>query len=90
MANDISARQWKLDTPAATVIANWNIKVKQFEFFDFNGNADLVKITDQNGKIVWDGHGSADGAPVRSGTVGWVNGLIMPVLTSGKLMVYTE
>lgn len=95
MANDISGRQWLLDTPlafgnAGSVLWKGNVKVAHFEFSKYAAQGNKAIIKDQNGKVVWSVTGSADLSEIRSSKVGWVNGLCLDTLDSGVVIVYTE
>lgn len=100
MANDLSGRQWFFDTASASPVWKSNIKIKQIEFLDYSVETDKCVITDQNGKLVWIGNGEVDLSTQRSGTIGWVNGLIVsridnatgngPAAAGTKVLVYTE
>jgi hypothetical protein len=93
MANDLSGRQWRLDTPTPfgslnALLWNGNIKVHHFEFSEYASQGSQAVLKDRNGKIVWSPTGAADLEEVRSGNVGWVNGLILDSLDSGLVIVY--
>lgn len=100
MANDLSGRQWFFDTASGSAVWNHNIKVKQIEFLDYIADTDTCVITDKNGKLVWKGNGAADLSTVRSGTIGWVNGLIVSKIDNAtgngvnapgsKVLVYVD
>lgn len=92
MANDLSARQWRLDTPlafgnAAAVLWRANIYVKQIEFSNYAAPGNQAILKDQNGKIIWSATGAADLSPIRVGDIGWVNGLVLDTLASGLVML---
>ena len=93
MANDISSRQWRLDTPIAygqpnAILWYGNIKVEHFEFSKYTAQGAKAILKDVNGKIVWDPTGSSTLEEVRSGKVGWVEGLCLDTLDSGIVLVY--
>lgn len=90
MANDLSARQWHLDTAGAGVVL-WtgNVKIKSMVFSKYAaGNECIVK--DKNGKVIWDVVGPADLEPVIINNVGWINGFILDTLAGGLLTVYLD
>lgn len=92
MANDISSRQWRLDTPVAfgvagAVIWSGNIKVEHFEFSGYAAQGNKVIIKDSNGKIVWSASSAADLTEIRSAKVGWVNGLVLDTCQGGGIVV---
>jgi hypothetical protein len=92
MANDLSARQWRLDTPLAfgnpgAILWRGNIYVKQIEFSNYAAQGNAAILKDQNGKTVWSATGEADLSPVRVGDIGWVNGLVLDTLQGGGLVM---
>ena len=88
MANVLTGRQWKIDTASATALLSSEIKVEQIEFSSYSVDTDTVSIQDKNGRIIWEGNGASDLQTVRSGKIGWVDGLKVPTLTAGKIIVY--
>lgn len=92
MANDLSSRQWRLDTPlafgnAAAVLWKANIFVEHFEFSGYAAQGNTAIVKDQNGKIVWQATGAADLEEVRSAKVGWVNGLVLDTLQGNGVVI---
>lgn len=92
MANNIGGRIWDLDTPApGVVIYQPAIHIDHVAFVDYNAETDTVLITDRNGRRVWSANGRLDLAPVEDNLkIGWVDGLILSVLDSGRLLVYID
>lgn len=90
MANVLTANPWVVDTASATAVFSSEIKVRHMEFVAYAAATDKVIVTDKNGILVWQGDGNADLESERSGNIGWVNGLIVSTLTSGKLLVYID
>lgn len=91
MANDLSSRQWRLDTPSpGTVLWRGNIYIKQVEFSNYAAQGNQAILKDANGKTVWSATGEGDLSPVRLGDIGWVNGLILDTLTAGLVTVYVK
>ena len=94
MANDLSSRQWRLDTPVAfgspgAILWRGNIRCRQAVFSQYvTGGADQAILKDQNGKTVWSATGASDKSPVRIADIGWVNGLVLDTLTSGLVEFY--
>jgi hypothetical protein len=85
VANDISGRPWILGTatPATPVWKGW-INVEHFEYVAYAAQGDTVVLKDVNGKIVWSAKGASDLEEVRSGKVGWINGLIPDTITTSN------
>lgn len=94
MANQFATRQWFIDTPFSTPAqlpqSGAPLKIQQFEFMGYGVVTDEVIVEDRNGNVIWEGHGEAALNTVRSGKVGNVNGLTVPTLTAGQLIVYIE
>ena len=95
MANDLSPRQWRLDTPlafgnAGAVLWKGNIYIKQVEFSTYAAQGNKCILKDQNGKTVWSATGAADLSPVRLGDIGWANGLVLDTLDAGLCVVYVK
>jgi hypothetical protein len=96
MANDLSARQWHLDTPLAfgnpgAVLWPGNIKVAHMEYTDYSAQGNQAIVKDRNGKIVWAPTGAADLEEVRTAKVGWVNGIVLDTCQGGGYVtVYIE
>lgn len=90
MANVLTANPWVVDTASATPIFKTYAKIRHIEFADYALDTDNCLVTDQNGVRVFSENGAADLRNVRSGHIGWVNGVIVPTLTSGKVYIYTE
>lgn len=91
MANVLTGRQLKIDTPSAAVIFQGELNIREIEFTQYSADADEFSITDRNGRIVWEGNGKSDLSPIRSGSVGWTEGLIVPTLTAGsELLIYLK
>jgi len=85
MANVITGRQWKIDTAGTIWVGN--AKIEQIEFTNYAADTDVFVVTDIAGRIVWEGNGAADLSPVRSGKIGWVDGLKVTTLTTGAILL---
>lgn len=88
MANSITTNPWILDTTGATVLWPSRVKINNIEFAGYAVDTDNCLVQDKHGRTVWIGNGSSDLQTVRSGKIGWVDGLILNTLTSGKVYVY--
>lgn len=87
MANDISTRQWHLDTPIpfgqpGAVLWDSNMYIRQIEL----SGGGAVTVKDRNGRTVWQVTGASAG--VRSGDVGWVDGFCLDQLSGGTCFVF--
>jgi len=86
--NDISANPMVLDTPGATVLWPYSMKVEHYEFVNYAAQGNQAIIQGFDGKIKWSVTGTSDLQEVRSAKVGWVNGLVLSTLSAGKVLVY--
>ncbi len=74
------------------------MKIVQVEYIAYTGATDACEIQNQLGQTVWFGDGKADLDTVRSGRIGWINGLVIPVNTlegnpnipTGTVIIYFE
>jgi hypothetical protein len=94
MAADNTSNPWTVaaaDVAAGPVIL-WagQAHIYQVEFQAYAGDTDECTINQTNGKIFWYGNGAADRQTVRSGGVGWANGIVIPIngITSGFVRIY--
>ncbi len=92
MANDFSANPWSIDTAFATPIAknhitNCMIFIKSITWSDQVAAGDQLIIQDRNGKLIQDVKAQAANAAIIINNPGWVEGLQVPTLASGKLSV---
>lgn len=87
---DIGTRQWTLTSAdvSATPIFKGQVAVVQVEFFGYNAETDVCIIQDRNGKVKWQGDGASDKQTVRSGELGWIEGLILNRCDSGTVLIY--
>lgn len=91
MANSITTNPWVVDTPSATILFQGNVKVKHMEYSLYTAQGSQCIVNDRNGKVIWSATGASDLEEVRSGNVGWVEGIAVPTLeNSGILRVYFE
>jgi hypothetical protein len=90
MANILTANPWVVDTASATPIFKTYAKLRHIEFNSYAVDADNCVVTDQNGVTIWVGNGNAALEAERSGNIGWVNGVIVPTLTAGKILIYID
>ena len=90
MANNLTANPWVVDTPSATPIFRTYAKLRHIEFTSYAVDADNCVVNDQNGVTVWVGNGNPALESERSGSIGWVNGVVVPTLTAGKVLIYHD
>jgi len=94
MAADASSNPWTVaaaDVAAGPVVL-WvgQANIYQVEFQGYAGDADECTINQANGKILWYGNGAADKQTVRSGNIGYTNGVTIPIngITNGFVRIY--
>lgn len=96
MANNLTGRQWFLDTAipfgsAASLLWRGNVKVKDAMFSGYSAQGAKCIIKDGRGRIVAEATGSSTMEPVKLGELGWVaDGFCLDTLDSGRLVVYIK
>ncbi len=90
MANQIASLPWAIDTASATDIASGYMLIAHFEFVGYALDTDNVVVHDTNGRVVWQANGLDNLAPVASEYIGTIQGLRVPTLSAGKLLVFIE
>jgi hypothetical protein len=96
--NDLSSRQWKLDTAtafggAAALLWPGNVYVKSMYWANPGAAPQNAIVKDRNGKIVWAPTtitGETDEADIRINDIGWVEGFVLDTLTTGQIIVYIK
>lgn len=92
MANDLSANPWKIDTAGAGVIYGFQMKITNIIWADYTlATAQTLVIQDLNGKQIIKMVTAATqttAAPLQTGFIGWVRGLIVPTLGSGEVSIF--
>lgn len=91
MANDFTANPWSIDTVFAAPIAknhitNNMIYIKSITWSDMAAGASLL-MQDRNSKPVIDSVSVTANTTVIVNNPGWVLGMQVPTLSSGKLSV---
>lgn len=97
MANQLASNPWIIDTPSNTVLFQGRMPHVQVEYVGYAA-AGVAEIQDRNGRTVAILTAATDLRTVRSGRIGWVEGLKVPTTTtagpanlpSGKLILYYE
>jgi hypothetical protein len=91
MANQLATNPMTLDTPG--VIVDYHIKINNIEFVNYAVATDAIVLRDRNGNNLWDATGSTNFNVVRSGHLGWCDGLTFVSITlgsTGVVKVYFE
>jgi hypothetical protein len=90
MANEVAANPWEIDTAGVTVLANFHVKIGTVIWKGYTAGTDDVVITDKEGNTVFEANGRADLDPISEYLGAWVNGLIVPTLDAGKVLIFLE
>ena len=91
MANQTASNPMTLDTPGT--IFTKHMRINNIEFVNYAVATDAIQLTDINDNNLWDATGSTNFNVVRSGHLGWVNGLKFKSITPGStgvVKVYFE
>jgi len=90
MANDFSGVVWYIDTPYASApagdIRNSQVYIKSINWSGMN-NGDSVKITDRNGKVLYQYTANEANENINLPRLDWQPGLLVPVIQSGNLQI---
>lgn len=87
MANDLTRNTWIIDTPAATPISTGQLKIKSVRWVGATLATHAAKIQDATGREIWVAEAQAADYGEESLLDQWINGMIVPTLTSGKLYI---
>lgn len=90
MANILSTNPWNIDTPGAGILKSGALKLKHIEFYGYAAATDKVIIQNRFGTVIAQLSGTTDLQEVRTGAIGWVDGLIVPTITSGKCLIFYD
>jgi hypothetical protein len=82
MANNLKANPWTLDTVGT--VWNSRVYIRNIEFVGYTVATDAIVLKDRLGNNVWDARGSTSFDTVRSGTLGWIDGLRLDSITGGS------
>ena len=90
---NLSTRQWEIlaADASADVLHQGLVKINSIVFTEYTSDADTFVVTDRDDAVIFAGNGQADLAPVSSSFMSvWANGLKVPTLDTGKLLIYIE
>lgn len=98
MANRLIDNPLVIDTPSNTVLLTGRRKIIQCELEGYLNATDAVEVQTEDGNTIWYDDGRVDLDTVRSGRIGWVKGIKVPLvmtngnpnLNTGRLMIYFE
>lgn len=66
------------------------LKIKTIVWSGYAAAADTAVVADAYGNIVWSASGYAADFQQESPNIGWINGLQVTNLSSGKLQIYLD
>lgn len=90
MSNDVSSNPMVLDTAGTTVLFPTKLKISHFEFVEYTTKTHTAIIQGTDGKVKWSAIGETDLDPISSHKIGWITGLVLSTLGSGRVLVYIE
>jgi len=104
MANQLSTNPWSIDTPSATPLYLGNMPHVQIEWIDYSSatTSDVVEVQNRYGRTIAFLTADSDFTTVRTGRMGWVYGVLVPLTTTnsagtsvpnlahGRLLIYFE
>ena len=92
MANYLSKNPIKVDTANATdLVAPRPCKVNHMEWVEYSNAAHTVVVKDASGNLVWAGLGNSAKTNITAEhEIGWVDGLVVPTIGSGNLLIFLE
>ena len=92
MANKLAQNPMYIDTPSSTPIVTTKYKLKHIEFVGYGADTDSAIVTNQNGNTITELLGSSAGGDgvVRTGNIGWVDGIVVPTLTAGAVLIFVD
>lgn len=89
MANSWNGHQIIVDTPTTnSIVGNTNIKIKSGIWQGMTAPATLV-LTDLAGRT-FTYNAYQTNYQIDIGSLGWINGLTVPTISSGKVYFYTD
>lgn len=102
MANQLASNPWIVDTPSATPLYLGNMPHVQIEYVDYSAATDIVEVQNRLGRTIAMLTAASDFRTVRTGRMGWVYGVLVPLTTlnnagtsvtnlaHGRLLIYFE
>ena len=98
MANQLASNPWLIDTTSANVLHDAMMPHIQIEYAGYGTTPAMAEVQDRNGRTIALLEGLATGETVRTGRMGWVQGIKVPPtltaggtnLTAGRLILYFE
>lgn len=90
MANSFQVNPWVVDTVMATPAAPNPVLVRNIIWTDQVAAGDQLIIQDSNGNVIIDIKASVANVVQTLGNFGWVSGIRVTTLTSGKVYIYVR
>lgn len=90
MANTFNVNPWVIDTVMATSSSANPVLVRNIIWTDQVAAGDQLIIVDASGNVIIDIKASVANVVQALGNMGWVSGLKVTTLTSGKVYIYVR
>lgn len=90
MANFFGVNPWVVDTVMAAPAGPNPVLIRNIVWTDQTAAGDQLVIKDANGNTILDIKASAANIVQTLGNFGWVSGLQVTTLTSGKVYIYVR
>jgi hypothetical protein len=89
VSNKLGSNPMLIDTPdAVNALTNAQLSIRRLEYTNYNSVTDGVVVQDGNGNPIWQTRGNLSYLPVSRDDIGPYNGLRVPTMDSGVLLVY--
>ena len=91
MSNDLAGRPWMIDQEDdVPVVSSW-VKINTLQWMGYTDPTHTVEVYDSDDRLLFIGDGHDDLSPVVCEAIlGWVKGIKVPKIDSGKLIIYIE
>ncbi len=88
MGNNLTGNPLVIDSANAANVVTGQFRIYSIEWHNYANNAAQAIVTDGLARELFNSYGKADLTPIKGGAEGWVNGIAVPTLTNGKLLIY--
>jgi len=91
MSNDLAGRPWKVDQESDEPIVSTWVKINNLQWMGYTDPEHTVEVYDSDDRLLFIGDGHDDLSPVVCEHVlGWIKGIKVSKIDSGKLIIYIE
>jgi hypothetical protein len=81
MANQLASNPWSIDTPSASPLYLGNMPHVQIELVNYNVATIIAEVQNRYGRTIAFLTADSDFTTVRTGRMGWVYGVLVPLTT---------